>query len=52
MLVSLAVYSQRRRRHDFSSVQQVVASRYEVIVPSGTLEAAKRALAESPRDSA
>jgi len=52
MLLSLGVYSQRRRRHDFSSVQQVVASRYEIIVPTGTLEAAKRALAESPRDPA
>ncbi len=52
MLVALALYSQRRRRHDFSSVQQVLASRYEVIVPNGTLESAKRALAESPRDAA
>lgn len=50
MLITLAVYAMRRRRHDFSSVQQVVASNYEVIVPSGTVQAAKRALAEAPRD--
>lgn len=50
MLIALATYSLRRRRHDFSSVQQVLASRYEVLVPSGTVAAAKRALAESPRD--
>jgi hypothetical protein len=48
MLFALAVYSLRRRRHDFSSVQQILASRYEVLVPSGTLNAAKQALAESP----
>ncbi len=50
VLVSLALYSVRRRRHDFSSVQQVLASRYEVTVPSGTAGAAQRALAEAPRD--
>ena len=48
MLFSLALYSMRRRRHDFSSIQQVLASRYEVIVPAGTLNAAKKTLAESP----
>jgi hypothetical protein len=48
MLISLATYSIRRRRHDYSSVQQVLASRYEVLVPAGTLAAAKQALAESP----
>ena len=48
MLISLALYSMRRRRHDFSSVQQVIASRYEVLVPAGTLNAAKKVLAESP----
>ncbi len=49
MLISLATYSIRRRRHDFSSVQQVLASRYEVLVPAGTVAAAKQALAESPQ---
>ena len=48
MLFSLATYSIRRRQHDFSSVQQVLASRYEVLVPAGTLNAAKKVLAESP----
>ena len=50
VLITLALYSIRRRRQDFSSVQQVLASRYEVTVPSGTVGAAKRALAEAPRD--
>lgn len=48
MLISLAVYSVRRRRQDFSSTQRVLASRYEVVVPAGTLNAAKQALAQSP----
>jgi len=50
MLATLALYAMRRRRHDFSSVQQVLASRYEVTVPSGTARAAQRALAEAPRE--
>jgi len=50
VLVTLALYALRRRRQDFSSVQQVLASRYEVTVPSGTAGAAQRALAEAPRD--
>lgn len=50
MLITLGMYSMRRRRHDFSSVQQIVASRYDVIVPAGTVTAAKKALAEAPRD--
>ncbi len=50
VLITLALYSIRRRRQDFSSVQQVLASRYEVTVPSGTVAAAQRALAEAPRD--
>lgn len=48
MLISLAVYSVRRRRQDFSSTQRVLASRYEVVVPTGTLISAKQALAQSP----
>lgn len=50
VLITLALYSIRRRRQDFSSVQQVLASRYEVTVPSGTAGLAQRALAEAPRD--
>ena len=50
VLITLALYSIRRRRQDFSSVQQVLASRYEVTVPSGTVAAAQRALADAPRD--
>jgi hypothetical protein len=50
VLITLALYAIRRRRHDFSSVQQVLASRYEVTVPSGTAGAAQRALAEAPRE--
>jgi len=50
VLATLALYAMRRRRHDFSSVQQVLASRYEVTVPAGTAAAAQRALAEAPRE--
>jgi hypothetical protein len=50
VLITLALYSIRRRRQDFSSVQQVLASRYEVTVPPGTAGLAQRALAEAPRD--
>ena len=50
VLATLALYAMRRRRHDFSSVQQVLASRYEVTVPAGTATAAQRALAEAPRE--
>lgn len=52
MLFSLVTYSMRRRRHDFQSVQQVVASRYDVIVPAGTVDAARSALASAPTETA
>ena len=52
VLITLALYAIRRRRHDYSSVQQVLASRYEVTVPAGTAGAARRALAEAPREKA
>ena len=48
MLFNLVTYSMRRRRHDFQSVQQVVASSYDIIVPTGTVEAARTALAGAP----
>ncbi|MFM2411714.1 MAG: hypothetical protein RLZZ587_47 [Actinomycetota bacterium] len=50
MLINLVTYSMRRRRHDFQSVQQVVASQYDVIVPSGTADAARAALASAPQE--
>lgn len=50
MLVNLATYSFRRRNHDYSSVQQVVASTYDVVVSPGTLENARRALEASPAE--
>lgn len=50
MLFNLVTYSLRRRRHDFQSIQQVIASQYDVIVPSGTADAAKAALASAPND--
>lgn len=50
MLFNLVIYSMRRRRHDFQSVQQVVASQYEIIVPNGTAEAARAALAAAPAE--
>jgi hypothetical protein len=51
MLLSLATYSFRRRQHDFSSVQQVVASRYEVLVAQGTVESARQKLESAPAES-
>lgn len=48
MLINLVLYSMRRRRHDFQSVQQVIASQYDIIVPNGTVEAARTALAAAP----
>ncbi len=50
MLVSLATYSFRRRQHDFSSVQQVVASKYDVLVAPGAHDAARAALDTAPRE--
>lgn len=50
MLFNLVLYSVRRKRHDFSSVQQVVASAYDIIVPNGTADAARTALATAKRD--
>lgn len=52
MLINLVTYSMRRRRHDFQSVQQVVASQYDIIVPSGTADAARAALASAPQEKA
>lgn len=50
MLFNLVIYSMRRRRHDFQSVQQVVASQYDIIVPNGTVDAVRAALAAAPAD--
>lgn len=50
MLISLLQYSLRRRRHDFQSVQQVIASQYDIIVPNGTADAARSALATAPSE--
>ena len=50
MLINLVIYSMRRRRHDFQSVQQVIASQYDIIVPNGTAAAAKAALSATPTD--
>lgn len=50
MLINLVTYSLRRRRHDFQSVQQVIASQYDIIVPNGTADAARAALASAPID--
>lgn len=50
MLFNLVIYSLRRKRQDFSSVQQVVASAYDIVVPNGTAEAARTALASAKKD--
>jgi hypothetical protein len=50
MLVNLVIYSLRRKRQDFSSVQQVIASVYDIIVPNGTADAARTALTRAAKD--
>ena len=50
MLVNLVIYSLRRKRQDFSSVQQVIASVYDIIVPNGTADAARTALTSAVKD--
>jgi hypothetical protein len=50
MLFNLVIYSLRRKRQDFSSVQQVVASVYDIIVPNGTADAARTALTSAAKD--
>jgi hypothetical protein len=50
MLVNLVIYSLRRKRQDFSSVQQVIASVYDIIVPNGTADAARTALTSAAKD--
>ena len=50
MLVNLVIYSLRRKRQDFSSVQQVIASVYDIIVPNGTANAARTALTSAAKD--
>ena len=50
MLFNLVIYSLRRKRQDFSSVQQVIASVYDIIVPTGTADAARTALTSAAKD--
>lgn len=50
MLLSLITYSFRRKSHDYASVQQVLASRYDVVVPVGTVENVRAILDKAPRD--
>jgi hypothetical protein len=50
MLFNLVIYSLRRKRQDFSSVQQVVASVYDIVVPNGTADAARTALTSAAKD--
>jgi hypothetical protein len=50
MLFNLVIYSLRRKRQDFSSVQLVVASVYDIIVPNGTADAARTALTSAAKD--
>ncbi|MFZ4505329.1 MAG: general stress protein [Microbacteriaceae bacterium] len=50
MLFNLVIYSLRRKRQDFSSVQQVIASVYDIIVPNGTADAARTALTSAAKD--
>ncbi len=46
LVFGLISYAIRRRRRDFTSTQQVLASNYQVIVPAAVAEAAKQAAAK------
>ncbi|HRN28680.1 MAG TPA: hypothetical protein PK781_08885 [Terrimesophilobacter sp.] len=47
MLFGVVSYAFTRRRRDFTSVHQVIAAKYEVIVDAESLAAAQRALQKS-----
>ena len=47
LIFGLIAYALQRRRHDFTSTQQVLASNYQVIVPSGLTAEAQAALARA-----
>lgn len=50
MLFGVVSYAFTRRRRDFTSVHQVIAAKYEVIVDSESLAAAQRALQKPVED--
>lgn len=50
MFFSLVTYSIERRRRDFTSTTQVIASNYHVIVAPELLEKARDVLARTPAD--
>lgn len=50
MIFNLTTYSVGRRRRDFTSVHQVLASHYEIIVEPASLGRAKEILAEPVAD--
>lgn len=50
MLFGLLSYALNRNRRDFSSVMQMVATRYDLITEADKLHEARRLLTEAPRD--
>jgi hypothetical protein len=50
MVMGLAGYAATRGRRDFTSVSQVIATRYEVLVEHNLLERAQQLLLKMPAD--
>lgn len=50
VIVGLVTYAFTRRRRDFSSTQQVLASNYQIIVPPDLAARAQQVLAQTPAE--
>ncbi|MBO9577494.1 MAG: hypothetical protein J7480_01820 [Microbacteriaceae bacterium] len=50
VVLGLIAYAFTRRRRDFASTQQVLASNYQVVVPTDTAARAQQLLAASPTE--
>lgn len=48
MVFSLVMSQIRRRRQEFQSVEEIIASKYDIIVPNGLGDAARAALKSAP----
>lgn len=48
MLFSLISRSIRKRRQEFQSVEEIIASKYDIVVPNGIADSARAALDSAP----
>ncbi|MFM6967378.1 MAG: general stress protein [Microbacteriaceae bacterium] len=48
MIFSLVARSLRKRRQNFQSVEEIIASKYDIVVPNGVGDAARAALNSAP----